>query len=59
MRTHNGWSLYGLARSLQMQNKPDSTAAKAEFDAAWKDADVKITSSCFCQPVSGVVKSKP
>jgi tetratricopeptide (TPR) repeat protein len=48
---NNGWSLYGLSRSLRLQKK-DKEAKQLEekFAAVWKEADVKITSSCFCQP---------
>ena len=47
----NGWSLYGLSRALALQGKRDEAAeVRARFEAVWKDADVKITSSCFCQP---------
>ena len=44
----NGWSLFGLTQSLQAQNK-DSEAQQAQkqFASAWKDADVKLTSSKF------------
>jgi tetratricopeptide (TPR) repeat protein len=48
---NNGWSLFGLARSVQMQGKPqEAQRINASFEAAWRDADVKISSSCFCQP---------
>lgn len=48
---HNGWSLYGLSRSLALQGKTDEAVrAEAAFKEAWRDADVRITSSCFCQP---------
>ena len=44
----NGWSLYGLAKSLEAQGKLDeSKAAQQEFEAAWADADVTLTSSRF------------
>jgi tetratricopeptide (TPR) repeat protein len=47
----NGWSLFGLARSLQLQGKEQEAAeVAARFQKAWSEADVKITSSCFCQP---------
>jgi tetratricopeptide (TPR) repeat protein len=47
----NGYSLFGLARSLELEGKPDEAArARARFDKAWADADVKLTASCFCQP---------
>jgi tetratricopeptide (TPR) repeat protein len=47
----NGWSLFGLARSLELQRKGDeATRARARFEKAWADADVRLSSSCFCQP---------
>jgi tetratricopeptide (TPR) repeat protein len=47
----NGWSLYGLARSLRLQGKNEEAGQyEKRFREIWKDADVKITSSCFCQP---------
>ncbi len=48
---NNGWSLYGLAQSLHLQNKhAEAATIDARFAEVWKDADIKITSSCFCQP---------
>ena len=48
---NNGWSLYGLARSLEQQGKDDEAAKfDAQFKELWRDADIKITSSCYCQP---------
>jgi tetratricopeptide (TPR) repeat protein len=45
----NGWSLYGLAASLEAQGKKDEAARmRARFEEIWKRADVKLTSSCFC-----------
>jgi tetratricopeptide (TPR) repeat protein len=45
----NGWSLYGLAHSLRMQDKrEDAAAAAARFEKIWQHADVKLSSSCFC-----------
>ena len=47
----NGWSLFGLARSLELLGKADEAAGvRARFEKAWADADVKLSSSCFCQP---------
>lgn len=48
----NGWSLYGLARSLRLQKKNDAEAAKleAKFKQVWAKADLQLTSSCLCQP---------
>ncbi len=49
---HNGWSLFGLARSLRLQAKTSAADdLTTQFEAVWRDADIKITSSCFCQPV--------
>jgi len=48
----NGWSLYGLARSLREQHqKPDEVAElERRFHEIWSRADIQITSSCLCQP---------
>jgi len=48
----NGWSLFGLAQTLRLQNKnPNEAAAvEARFRAVWAKADVTLTSSCLCQP---------
>ena len=48
----NGWSLYGLAQSLRAQKKnpKEVKATEAKFKEIWADADLKITSSCLCQP---------
>lgn len=43
---HNGWSMYGLIRSLEAQNKKDEAAeVKMMFDHVWRNADIKLTSS--------------
>jgi tetratricopeptide (TPR) repeat protein len=42
----NGWSLYGLAESLEAQGKTGEAAeARAAFAEAWTDADIEITAS--------------
>ncbi|NND52061.1 MAG: hypothetical protein HKN54_06630 [Flavobacteriaceae bacterium] len=42
----NGWSLMGLYKSLNAQGKTDEAQKiKAEFDSAWKHADIKIDDS--------------
>jgi tetratricopeptide (TPR) repeat protein len=47
----NGWSLFGLQRSLQLQNKTAEAAqVDARFKKMWKSADIQLTSSCLCQP---------
>lgn len=47
----NGWALFGLARALRESGDAKGAFdAQARFERAWKDADVKLTSSCFCQP---------
>ncbi|WP_421658089.1 tetratricopeptide repeat protein [Leptothermofonsia sp. ETS-13] len=44
----NGWSLYGLAKSLQAQGKTEEAqVVKKRFKEAWKYADVKLTASRF------------
>jgi tetratricopeptide (TPR) repeat protein len=47
----NGWSLFGLERSLQQQHKqPEALAVSARFERAWRQADIRLRSSCFCLP---------
>jgi tetratricopeptide (TPR) repeat protein len=48
----NGWSLFGLAQALRLQNKNPAEAAdlEARFKRVWAHADVTLTSSCFCLP---------
>ena len=46
----NGWSLYGLARTLELGKRPGASTVRARFDDVWKSADFKISSSCLCQP---------
>jgi tetratricopeptide (TPR) repeat protein len=47
----NGWSLYGLAESLRRQGRVDEAATfDARFQKIWANADLKIHSSCLCQP---------
>lgn len=45
---NNGWSLFGLMKSLEAQNKTaDADAVQKEFEAAWQHADVTLTASRF------------
>ncbi|HEX6850995.1 MAG TPA: hypothetical protein VF139_06275 [Candidatus Polarisedimenticolaceae bacterium] len=46
----NGWSLYGLSRTLELKKHADAQVVRAQFDDVWKSADLKLSSSCFCQP---------
>ncbi len=46
----NGWSLYGLGRALRLQGKHAEAAdIERQFGSAWAKADLKLTSTCFCQ----------
>lgn len=46
----NGWSLYGLARSLRAQGKAKAAATVEErLREAWSQADIRPSSSCLCQ----------
>jgi tetratricopeptide (TPR) repeat protein len=49
----NGWSLYGLGRSLRAQKSAAKAAeaarVEARFNQIWGAADVKLASSCLCQ----------
>jgi tetratricopeptide (TPR) repeat protein len=45
----NGWSLFGLAKSLRMQKRlVEAAKVDAEFQKAWANADTEITSPCAC-----------
>jgi tetratricopeptide (TPR) repeat protein len=47
----NGWSLFGLSRALKLQNKDGEAATvDARFKRIWTKADVRLGSTCFCQP---------
>jgi tetratricopeptide (TPR) repeat protein len=42
----NGWSLFGLAESLEAQHRDGEAAdARRKFAAAWRNADVTLTAS--------------
>jgi tetratricopeptide (TPR) repeat protein len=45
----NGWSLHGLARTLDvLGRKAEAATVNERFKEVWKRADVRISSSCFC-----------
>ena len=45
----NGWSLHGLAQTLEfLGKKTEAAKVQGRFQEVWKHADVKIQSSCFC-----------
>lgn len=49
---NNGWSLYGLASSLEAQGKGAAASViRKEFARAWAKADMQIASSCMCVTV--------
>jgi len=46
---NNGWSLYGLARCLEMQDKTtEARQVRQQFKQAWSRADTEIWTSCLC-----------
>lgn len=48
----NGWGLLGLQSALLAQNKTLEAAPYAiKLAEAWKEADTRPSSSCFCAPV--------
>jgi tetratricopeptide (TPR) repeat protein len=48
---HNGWALFGLMQALESQGEGDeATEVRARWEEAWKEADVVLSSCCFCQP---------
>jgi hypothetical protein len=49
----NGWSLYGLSRALEAQEKTAEAAeVKERYAAAWAKADEPTTTSCKCIPTT-------
>ncbi|HEX5035575.1 MAG TPA: hypothetical protein VFX30_00230 [bacterium] len=47
----NGWSLFGLSRSLKGQGRDaDAAAAETRFKKAWSTSDYPLKSPCACQP---------
>ena len=47
----NGWGLYGLARSLELQGKrAEAVEVRSEFANVWAKSDVKMTTPCYCEP---------
>lgn len=47
----NGWGLYGLSRSLEMQGRSREAAkVRDRFQAVWADSEVVLTTPCYCEP---------
>ena len=47
-KPNNGWSLFGLWKSLEAQHKTaDAKQAKADFEKVWARSDVKLAASAF------------
>jgi len=47
----NGWALYGLSRSLEMQGQTrEAEKARARFQAVWADSEVALSTPCYCEP---------
>ncbi len=50
-RPENGWSLFGLSECLKFQGKTDEAQTfLTRFDQVWRKSDLRIQSSCLCQP---------
>lgn len=46
----NGWALLGLTEALREQEKlADAAKAESRFKRAWASADVKPSTTCYCQ----------
>ncbi len=49
----NAWALLGLWRAISFQGPErleEARRLKERVDAAWKDADVRPRTTCYCQP---------
>src|SRR5262245_41022224 len=54
----NGWSLFGLSRSLDAQGRSEEAhAVRARFEKAWARADITLSSSRMLSRVEPVVKA--
>lgn len=50
---NNGWSLYGLSRSLHSSDSRREVAElQQQFKKVWSRADITIGSSCLCVPAT-------
>lgn len=48
---NNGWGLIGLQNSLRAQGQYDEAQSlDTKIKTAWAKADVRPTSSCYCEP---------
>ena len=46
----NGWSLMGLRDALRRQgNEAEAKKVDARFRKAWAGADIKPSTTCYCQ----------
>jgi tetratricopeptide (TPR) repeat protein len=44
----NGWALFGLTQTLKAQGRDaDATSTQGLFEAAWRNADIQLTTSAF------------
>jgi tetratricopeptide (TPR) repeat protein len=47
----NGWALWGLRRALDQRGfETEAGKTRERFEKAWKRADVKLDTTCFCLP---------
>jgi len=47
----NGWGLYGLARTLELQKKEgEAEEVYLRFEETWKRADIELKTPCLCLP---------
>ena len=50
----NGWSLFGLAKSMEAQQKSsEALEVQRRFETAWKRADIRLTSSRVMEAGAG------
>ena len=48
---NDGWALFGLAETLRFEHKnAEASEVDARFQKTWAKADVRLRSSCLCQP---------
>ena len=50
----NGWSLLGLTKALERQDKQaEAETTREQYETAWQQADFKPHASCMCAPLAG------
>ncbi len=55
----NGWSLFGLARTLDARKSPEAADVRKRFKQAWEHSDTPLTATCLCVTDDGQESESP